>query len=115
MGRITVYRARKVLTLDPGRPVAEAVAVMDGRVVSTGTIESMQPWLKRYEHTIDDTLAGKVVMPGFIDPHPPSAISSGFMALHSLGPIESPGPHGMNPPLRTHADVLAKLRAAHEA
>ena len=115
MGKITVYRARKVLTLDPGRPVAEAIAVMDGRVVSTGTLETMQPWLKRHEHVIDDTLAGKVIMPGFIDPHTHFAISSGFMALHYLGPIESPGPAGMNAPLRTHADVLAKLRAAHAA
>ncbi len=113
MAKITVYRAKKVLTMDPGRPVAEAVAVMDGRVLSTGTIETMQPWLRRYDHVVDDTLAGKVVMPGFIDPHTHFAISSGFMALHYLGPIESPGPNGMNPPLRTHQEVLAKLRAAH--
>jgi len=37
MGKITVYRAKKVLTMDPGRPVAEAVAVMDGRIVGAGT------------------------------------------------------------------------------
>ena len=42
MSKITVYPARKVITMDPGRPVAEAVAVMDGRVLSTGTLESMR-------------------------------------------------------------------------
>ena len=43
--RVTVYTARKVHTMDPGRPGAEAVAVLDGRVLSTRTVDSMQPWL----------------------------------------------------------------------
>jgi predicted amidohydrolase YtcJ len=33
MGTITVFPARKVITMDPGRPVAEAIAVMDGKVL----------------------------------------------------------------------------------
>ena len=43
MSEITVYRARKVIAMDAGRPFAQCVAVMDGRVLSTGTIETMQP------------------------------------------------------------------------
>ena len=30
MNDITVYRARKVITMDAGRPFASCVAVMDG-------------------------------------------------------------------------------------
>ena len=112
MGKITVFRARKVVTMDPGRPNAEAIAVMDGRIVSTGTVESMKPWLTRHEHEIDDTLAGKVVFPGLIDPHTHFGWSSGLMALVYVGPIDSPGPSGMNPALHTHEQVLAKLREA---
>lgn len=115
MGKITVYRARNVVTMDPGRPTAQALAVMDGRVLSTGSLESMRPWLERNEHEIDDTLANKVILPGFVDPHTHFGISSGFLALHYVGPIESPGPRGMNPPLRTHEEVLAKLGSAHRA
>lgn len=113
MSKITVFTARKVVTMDPGRPVAEAVAVMDGRIVSTGSLASMQPWLKRHEHTIDRTLEGKVVLPGLIDPHTHFTMSAGYLMLHYIGPIESPGPHGMNPALLTHEQVVAKLRAAH--
>ena len=115
MGKITVYRARRVVTMDPGRPAAEAIAVMDGKIVSTGSLTSMRPWLERHEHVVDDTLAGKVILPGLIDPHTHFGMSSGFLALTYIGPIESPGPHGMNPALRTHEEVMAKLRAAHEA
>ena len=115
MGTITVFPARKVVTMDPGRPVAEAVAVMDGKVLSTGSLRSMQPWLVRHPHVIDDTLRTKVILPGFIDPHTHFAMSSGFLAMLYVGPIESPGPGGMNPASLTHEAVVARLRDAHRA
>jgi predicted amidohydrolase YtcJ len=37
------------------------------------------------------------------------------MALHYIGPIDSPGPNGINPGLPTHRDVIAKLREADKA
>ncbi len=112
MKKITVFRARKVRTMDPGRPEAEAVAVLDGRVLSTGTLETMKPWLDRYPYEIDDTFADKVIFPGFIDPHTHFLISAAYLMLHYIGPIDSPGPNGINPGLPTRADVVAKLRAA---
>lgn len=115
MNHITVYPARKVITMDPGRPFAEAVAVMDGRVLSTGTIETMQPWLERYPHTIDDTFRDLVIMPGLIDPHTHFTHSAGYLALHYIGPIPSPGPNGINPPLKTRQEVIDKLKAADAA
>jgi hypothetical protein len=115
MSEITVYRARKVITMDAGRPLAQAVAVMDGRVLSTGTLESMQPWLQRHPHRIDDTFADKIIMPGFIDPHTHFAFSAGYLALNYIGPIDSPGPNGINPGMPTHADVLRKLREVDQS
>ena len=112
MGPITVFPARKVITMDPGRPLAEAIAVMDGKVLSTGTLTSMRPWLSRHSHVIDDSLKTKVILPGFIDPHTHFAMSSGFVAMLYVGPIASPGPGGMNPALLTHEAVLARLREA---
>jgi predicted amidohydrolase YtcJ len=115
MNDVTVYRARKVITMDAGRPFASCIAVMDGRVLSTGTIESMQPWLKRYPHKIDDTFADKVIMPGLIDPHTHFAFSAGYLAMHYIGPIDSPGPAGINPGLPTRPEVIAKLREADKS
>ena len=112
MGPITVFPARKVITMDPGRPVAEAIAVMDGKVLSTGSLTSMRPWLAHHPYVIDDALKTKVILPGFIDPHTHFAMSSGFLAMLYVGPIESPGPGGMNRALLTHEAVLARLREA---
>lgn len=115
MSRVTVYTARRVRTMDPGRPIAQAVAVMDGRVLSTGTLESMQPWLSRHEHVIDHTLQDKVILPGLIDPHTHFSISAGYLRLVYVGPIESPGPTGMNPAVGSIDEMLLKLQSVHES
>ena len=86
MEQITVYPAARIHTMDPGRPHAEAVAVADGRIVSVGTMESMQPWLRRNPCEVDDRYAGKVIMPGFIDPHTHLRLSGTYMGLHYVGP-----------------------------
>ena len=69
MAEITVFPARQVRTMDESQPVAEAVAVRDGHIVEVGSLASMKPWLDRYDHEVDDSFAGNVIMPGFIDPH----------------------------------------------
>lgn len=112
MNKIKVFRARKVRTMDPGRPEAEAIAVVDGRVLSTGTLATMRPWLDRYPYEIDETFADKVILPGFIDPHTHFVFSAAYLALHYIGPIDSPGPNGINRGLPTRADVMAKLSEA---
>ena len=99
MREITVYPARRVITMDPGRPFAEVVAVSEGRVLSVGTMESIKPWLERYPYKVDDTFRDLVIMPGLIDPHTHFTHSAGYLALHYIGPIPSPGPNGINPPL----------------
>ena len=111
---ITVYTARKIYTMDPGRPEASAVAVLDGKVLSTGTLESMQPWLSRYGYTVDKSLADKIITPGFIEPHSHMYMSAGFMSVTYIGPLDFPGRNGMQKASPTHADVLATLKKAHE-
>ena len=80
--------------MDPGRPGANAVAVGDGIVVSVGSLESMQPWLRRVPHDIDETFADKVLLPGFIDPHTHLRLSGTYMGLNYVGPIDSTDPNG---------------------
>ena len=96
--------------MDPGWPEVQAVAVLDGRVLSTGTMESMQPWLSHYDVTVDDTLKDKVIMPGFIEAHSHCWMSAGFLSLQYIGPLPWPGPHGMNKPVDTVDDILSLFK-----
>jgi predicted amidohydrolase YtcJ len=66
MSGITIYSARKILTMNPSRPVATHVAVKEGRILGAGSLEEMQTW---GPHSLDDRFADKVLMPGFVEGH----------------------------------------------
>ena len=51
---ITVYKAKSIITMNPSLPRAEVVAVRNGYILETGTLESLQPWLTRHEYVIDN-------------------------------------------------------------
>ena len=71
-GRPTVFTAKKILTMEPALPEATAVAVANGRIVSVGSLGSLQEWIAEHAAVVDDRFADRVMMPGFIDPqiHP---------------------------------------------
>lgn len=110
MDNLKVYTARVIRTMDPGRPVATAIAVSGERIVGTGTLESLAPWLDRIPHHIDDRFQDKVLMPGFIDPHTHLRVSGMFTRLNYVGPITSYGLAGEESPCKTRDDVLRRVR-----
>ena len=66
MTDITVYAARKIITMDPNLPEATHVAVREGRVIAVGDIAAVSGW---GPYTLDNSLADKVLMPGFVEGH----------------------------------------------
>src|SRR5690606_8642824 len=68
-GFVTVFPARRILTMNPSRPSVEAVAVRDGRILGAGDLESIQGWLHDGRHAIDRRFEHDVILPGFIDAH----------------------------------------------
>lgn len=67
--RPRIFRARRIVTLDSGMPIAEAVAVLDGRVLHSGTFAEVSGDLAGRNPIIDDSLIDKVVVPGFVEAH----------------------------------------------
>src|SRR5947208_8948016 len=57
----------KVLTMDDRSSVVEALAVLDGKILATGTNASVKSIIGTRTSVID--LAGKTVVPGLIDTH----------------------------------------------
>ncbi|HQN09063.1 MAG TPA: amidohydrolase [Thermoanaerobaculia bacterium] len=62
-----VLRNGKLLTMDPARPVANAVAIAGDRIVAVGSDAEIDRFRAEGTRVID--LAGKTAMPGFIDGH----------------------------------------------
>src|SRR5207237_5240918 len=56
-----------VLTMDASLPVAQALAVKDGRIVEVGGTDEVL-WLREDDYEVVD-LGGRTVVPGFVDPH----------------------------------------------
>src|SRR4051812_3906393 len=62
-----VLRNGKIVTVDDGRPVVEAVAVRGDLVAVVGSNQDVQPYIGPTTRVID--LKGALATPGFIDAH----------------------------------------------
>ncbi|WP_076999046.1 amidohydrolase [Variovorax sp. KK3] len=63
---ITVYAARKIITMNPMQPEATHVAVREGRVLAVGTLDEIRGW---GAFTLDERFADQVLMPGLVEGH----------------------------------------------
>ena len=114
---MTVYTAKKIITMEPALPEATAVAVEDGRIVAVGSLESLQPLIQSRNATIDDTLAGKILMPGLIDPHVHPSLPAVTTQFPYLAPDSWSLPTGEFPGATTPQAYEARLKvlaAAHD-
>jgi len=100
MAPVTLYVNGRILTMVPGAPVAAALAVRDGRLAAVGDVEGVLALRGRDTEVVD--LAGRTVLPGFVDPH------NHFAA----GALEAFAADCHTPPVRTISEVQAALRAA---
>lgn len=85
---VTVFVAKKIVTMDPSIPTATAVAVSDGRILSVGSLEDMKPWTSKYPTQINRQFASKVMYPGFIEAHG-HPLLAGIVYSH---PVITPSP-----------------------
>lgn len=113
MSPITVYPARRILTMNPMQPGARAVAVRDGRILAVGDdIEAMRGW---GEPTVDDRFADRVLMPGMVEGHC-HVLEGGMWRYTYAGYYDRVGPDGRRwPGLKSIDAVLARLREAEAA
>jgi predicted amidohydrolase YtcJ len=64
----TLYVGGDIVTIDDARPTAEALAVQDGRILAVGTRGDVEKDHKGAGTKVVD-LAGRTLLPGFIDAH----------------------------------------------
>ncbi len=62
-----VLRNGKIVTVDPGRPHAEAIAVRGDTILAVGSNKEIAPYVGEKTQVIE--LAGKLTIPGFIEGH----------------------------------------------
>ncbi len=114
-GKITVFTARRVITMEQARPEGTAIAVRDGRVVEVGDLDSLQPWLRHHDHTIDERFADAVLMPGLIDPHLHPGMAALLFACDWVPPEPWDLPWGRVEAAVGKDGFLARVRELHES
>lgn len=111
---ITIYPAKEVVTLDPDRPTAKAVAVVDDRILATGDLEALKERAGDQEFRIDQTFADKVIVPGFIAQHDHPVLTALTMASEVLAIEDWALPDRTIPAVKDKADFMKRLSAAEE-
>ena len=108
---ITVYVAKRIVTMDPSNPMATAVAVSDGKILSVGSLEDLKPWTSKYPTQIDRQFENKVLYPGFVDPHQHLLIGGLTTTSYPLTYLPLPNPWGKPfPGVKNLQAAIAKLK-----
>ena len=108
----TVFRARRVVTVDPALPTAEAVAVRGDRILAVGSVDELRSaWGPM---AVDDTFADSVLLPGFVEAHSHS-LEGAIWAWEYAGRFPRLGPDGVRregcPAFDDLFDLLRRLDA----
>ena len=106
---MTVYVARRVITMDDSLPEATAVAVVGERIAAVGDLASMAPWREHYEVTVDERFARHVLMPGFIDNHIHPFLGALLMPMEIIAPEAWRRPDGGEWPAAHTPDEYRRL------
>ena len=87
---ITIFAARRIITMNPARPTATHVAVRDGRILGVGPLAELAGW---GPHTLDERFADRVLMPGLVEGH--SHLMAGTLWRHAYcGCFDATDPDG---------------------
>ena len=109
---ITIYPARKVITMNVRRPEASYVAVRDGWILGAGTFEELAGW---GPHEVDDHFADKVIMPGLVEGHCHSREGTGWDETY-VGFYDRTDPDRVvHPGLESIDEVVGRLQEAERA
>jgi predicted amidohydrolase YtcJ len=108
---LTVYTAKKIITMEPSLPEANAVAVKDGRIVAVGTLETLQPWTSQYTTRFDSRFEQNILMPGFIDPHVHPSLPAVLTQIPFIAPDDRSLPTGEFPGAITHESYISRLKS----
>ena len=108
---VTVYRAKRIITMDKMMPSASFVAVADGAIVAVAnTLSAMSRQLGSRAFQLDTRFENAVLMPGLIDPHVHPTQSAIMLNLPFVAPEDWVLPSGTYKGAQTRADYYVRLQ-----
>lgn len=112
---LTVFIARKVITMERGAPEATAVAVAGKRIVAIGSLDQIKAALGSQTYSVDETFKDKVVLPGLIDQHLHPILGALTLAVKVIAPEDWVLPDVTHKAAVSRDDYWARLKDAEGA
>jgi predicted amidohydrolase YtcJ len=90
-GPVTVFSAKKIITMDASVAEATHVAVRDGIVLEVGDLDDCAVW---GPYTLDDRFAASILVPGLIESHAHLLDGLLWAKADYVGPVDRHDPSG---------------------
>jgi predicted amidohydrolase YtcJ len=103
----TIYVARDIITMDPERPRAEAVAVVGGKIAAVGSAKALA---EKQGYRVDETFADKVLIAGFVEPHVHPLLTALTMTLNVISIEDWDTTRGFSAAVRDEEGYRARLK-----
>jgi len=104
-----ILTAKKIITINPDQPYADAVAIKDGHILAVGDVGSLSARFPGAH--IDNSLAEKVLIPGLIDAHCHMQLEGLFWNHAWVGYFDRTAPDGKSVPgIHSVTDVIYRLK-----
>jgi predicted amidohydrolase YtcJ len=110
---VVIYPAKEVVTLDPKRPRAQAVAVVGKRILAAGSVAELKAAAGTRPTVVDTTFANQVIVPGFIAQHDHPLLAALTMTSEIIAIEDWVLPDGTATAARNRREYMARLRAAN--
>ena len=111
----TVLIADHVITVDPGRPRATAVAFADERIVAVGSFDEVIESLGDRPYVVDRQHEGDVILPGLIDQHLHPILGATTLTTEVIATEDWHLPSGIRPAANSQSEYRARLAGAEAA
>lgn len=112
--QITIYTAKEIITMNPVKPRADAVAVVNGKILAVGTMEELGKLIGNQPIRVDKTFNEKVIVPGFIAQHDHPVLAALTMASEVLSIEDWSLPTGTVRAVKDKKDFMERLEAAEK-
>ncbi len=112
-GSITVFSAKKIITMDAAVGEATHVAVRDGLIIEVGDLDDCSAW---GPYTLDDRFGDSILIPGLIESH--AHLLDGLLWAKSdyVGPVDRHDPSGkVRKGLSNVAALVSRLKKIEAA
>lgn len=111
-GKVTIFEAARIITMDSALPSSRFVAVADGIILGhANRLEELEPWTRGRQVVVDRRFSSKIFMPGLIEPHIHPMLAAVMLNLPFIAPDDWDLPSGRYPGARNPASWWALLKS----